>query len=357
VNCASRREVTVGSRRPRHRLRAALAAAVVAISASTAVSGGLGAGPPNAPAGALEPILPIPMGREWDPKRVSLGHRLFHDARLSRDEGRSCATCHPLDRGGMDGRTRPINANGTLNARNTPTVFNVGLSWSFNWDGVADTLEAHAETVLRNPNLMDITWPELLARLGADTGYVSAFRAVFPDGLTRRNVLDALATFERSLETPDSRFDRYLRGDRDVLTRAERRGYALFKDYGCAACHQGVNIGGNMFQKFGLFPSGDLQLLNADLGRFQITGASRDRGVFRVPSLRNVAVTAPYFHDGRADSLETAVNTMAKVQLGKTLRPGETGLIVVFLQTLTGRYRGQPIGPVPLPPSRGIEAP
>jgi cytochrome c peroxidase len=203
---------------------------------------------------------------------------------------------------------------------------------------------------------MDITWPELLARLGADAGYLSAFQAVFPDGLTRRNVLDALATFERSLETPDSRFDRYLRGDRDALTGSERRGYALFRDYGCAACHQGVNIGGNMFQKFGLFPSGAL-LSNPDLGRFQVTGASRDRGVFRVPSLRNVAVTAPYFHDGHADSLETAVDTMAKVQLGKTLRPDETGLIVAFLRTLTGRYRGQPIGPVPQPPSRGVEAP
>ena len=343
-------------RRRRRHLAAAIAAAVVALTAATAPTEEPGPALAS-PAGSSEPIEPIPMNRDWDQKRVALGERLFHDVRLSRDRVLSCASCHPLDRGGMDGRTRPVNANGTLNARNTPTIFNVGLSSSFNWDGIADTLEAHAETVLRNPKLMDITWPELLARLGGDAGYAPAFRATYPDGLTRPNVLDALASFERSLETPDSRFDRYLRGDRRALTRSERRGYALFKEYGCVACHQGVNVGGNMFQKFGVFSSGDDQILNGDLGRFQLTGVSRDRGVFRVPSLRNVAATAPYFHDGHAESLEAAVETMARVQLGKTLQPGETALIVAFLRTLTGRYQGQPIDSAQPSPTRGVEAP
>ena len=290
---------------------------------------------------SVEPIVPIPRNLDLDPRRVMLGEQLFHEVGLSRDRGRSCATCHPLEHGGMDGRTRPLTANGTLKARNTPTIFNVGLSSAFNWDGVATTLEAHAEMVLGNPNLMDSTWPEILARLGAEPRYVSEFRHAYPDGLTRPNVLDAVATFERSLTTPDSRFDRYLRGERVALTEAEQRGYALFKAYGCVTCHQGINIGGNMFQKFGVFSGEDVQQPTVDLGRYYVTRVSRDRGVFRVPSLRNVALTAPYFHDGRARSLDVAVDTMAKVQLGRTLRAEEIAEIVQFLNSLTGRYRGQ----------------
>ena len=324
----------------------AIVAVAVAITASAARAEPTGQWP-AASVGSAEPIVPVPTGRTWDPKRVALGGQLFRDVRLSLEQSRSCATCHPLERGGMDGRTRPFTADGHLNARNTPTIFNVGLSSFYNWDGVADTLEAHAETVLQNPNLMNISWSEILARLGADDGYVSAFRAAYPDGLIRRNVLDALASFERSLETPDSRFDRYLRGARDALTDPERRGYALFKSYGCATCHQGVNIGGNMFQKFGVFSEESAQPPSPDLGRFHVTRRARDRGVFRVPSLRNVAVTAPYFHDGRAASLESAVDTMARVQLGRSLRPEETALIVQFLRTLTGQYRGRVLGPVP----------
>jgi cytochrome c peroxidase len=333
-------------------------AVVVVAAGSLAAIAAPTAGPSPGPAwrpAASEPIAPIPLQRDWDPKRVAVGERLFHDARLSRDQARSCATCHPLDRGGMDSRSRPVDARGALNRRNTPTIFNVGLSASFNWDGIADTLESHAETVLRNPSLMDITWPELLGRLEADAAYVTAFRELYQGGLSRPAVLDALATFERSLETPDSRFDRYLRGDRDAVSPSERRGYALFKEYGCAACHQGVNVGGNMYQRFGVFQGGDVQFWNGDLGRFQVTGIARDRGVFRVPSLRTVAATAPYFHDGRAGSLEVAVETMARVQLGKTLQPAETALIVEFLGTLTGRYRGRLIVPDPAPRAGGVD--
>jgi len=299
---------------------------------------------PSIPPASTEPIVPIPESRGQDPNRVELGQQLFHDVRLSRDRGRSCATCHPLDRGGMDGRTRALTADGTTHMRNTPTVFNVGLSSYFNWDGIGDTLEAHADIVLRNPRLMNMTWPEILSRLGAVEDYAARFRAAYADGLTRSNVLDALASFERGLNTPDSRFDRYLRGDRHALTESERRGYELFKGYGCVTCHQGINVGGNMFQKFGVFPEADVMLLDGDLGRYLVTRIARDRGVFRVPSLRNVAVTAPYFHDGRVPSLELAVDTMARVQLGRTLRREEIRMVVQFLESLTGRYRGQPVG-------------
>ncbi|HEY7492135.1 MAG TPA: cytochrome c peroxidase [Candidatus Tectomicrobia bacterium] len=290
--------------------------------------------------------MPIPLALALDPQRVALGERLFHDVRLSHDNTRSCTTCHPLDRGGMDGRPRAVTANGTVPLRNTPTIFNAGLNASLNWDGIANTLEAHAEIVLLNPSLMHTTWPELLAKLQADSDYRTRFNTAYIGGLKPANVVDALASFERSLLTPNSRFDSYLRGDLGALNTLEQQGYHLFKAYGCVACHQGINIGGNMYQKFGVFEDANSigsPAAVVDLGRYYITRVPRDREVFRVPSLRNVAVTAPYFHDGRAQTLEDAVDTMGRVQLGRTLTPEAIGVIVQFLHTLTGEYNGRPV--------------
>jgi cytochrome c peroxidase len=300
---------------------------------------------PSAPQ-AQEPIVPIPLSLGLDPPRVALGARLFHEVRLSHDNTRACATCHPLERGGMDGRPRAITAQGPPHPRNTPSVFNAGLNAALNWDGRATTLEAQAELVLLQPSLMHTTWPELLAKLQADADYVARFTTAYADGLTPATVVDALASFERSLLTPNARFDRYLRGERQALTAPEQQGYRLFKAYGCVACHQGINIGGNMYQKFGIFAAPDAMgspAAAADPGRYGVTMVARDRAVFRVPSLRNVAVTAPYFHDGRAATLEEAVDTMARVQLGRTIPPEEIGVIVQFLQTLTGDYHGRPV--------------
>lgn len=303
--------------------------------------------PPSTAADAHEAIVPLPLTVAVDPAQAALGERLFHDARLSQDRDMACTTCHDLASGGDDGLTRAKTASGAILARNSPTIFNVAFNFSYNWDGAADTLEAHADRLLLNPKIMRADWPELLARLKADADYVRAFAAAYPDGLTKPNVLSALASYERSLITPDARFDRYLRGEAGALTVAERQGYALFTGYGCIACHQGANIGGNMYQKFGVFE----EVLTAtaqdatavDLGRYKITQVERDRGVFRVPSLRNVALTAPYFHDGRAATLEEAVETMARVQLGKSLPPAEISLIVQFLKSLTGEYQGRPL--------------
>jgi cytochrome c peroxidase len=295
---------------------------------------------------AQEPIVPIPLSLALNTQRVALGERLFHDVRLSHDNTQACITCHPLARGGMDGWPRARSSNATAVLRNTPTIFNVGLNPMLNWDGGAETLEAHAELVLLHPNLMRTTWSALLAKLQGDPDYVTGFNTAYTEGLTRANVLDALATFERSLLTPKARFDRYLRGEQHALTAPEQHGYRLFKAYGCVACHQGINIGGNMYQKFGIFAdpgSGDSPAAAVDLGRYNVTKVPRDRQVFRVPSLRNVAVTAPYFHDGRARTLEDAVDTMAKVQLGMTLTPEEIGMIVQFLHTLTGEYHGRSV--------------
>jgi cytochrome c peroxidase len=288
-----------------------------------------------------EPILPIPLAAEVDTTKVALGEKLFHDPRLSHNNERACVTCHRLAQGGDDGLPLARAADGALYSRNTPTIFNVALNTRYRWDGAVRTLEAEAEATLHHPAMMHTTWPELLAKLRADPHYVAAFNAAYPGGLTREHLLDALTTYARSLLTPNARFDHYLRGQHAALSAEEQRGYQLFKAYGCAACHQGVNVGGNMFQKFGIFRGDSAPRDDDDLGRFTVTGVARDRNVFRVPSLRNVAVTAPYYHDGRVETLETAVDLMAKRQLGTALSAEEINLIVQFLHTLTGEYRGR----------------
>jgi cytochrome c peroxidase len=255
----------------------------------------------------------------------------------------SCASCHDLARGGDDGRARSETSDGRPSDFNASTVFNAALNARLNWRGNFRTLTEQNEAVLLDPRLMNVTWTELLAKLRADADYRAAFKALY-GGPEREHVLDALATFQRSLLTPDARFDRYLRGERDAITAEEARGYQLFKAYGCIACHQGVNVGGNLFQRFGVFYDPFAARGNvgaADLGRYTITGREDDRKVFRVPSLRNVAVTSPYFHDGSAASLAEAVDIMARSQLGRELPRDDIDLIIRFLRTLTGVYRGQ----------------
>lgn len=291
-------------------------------------------------------IEPIPYSVARPLEKVALGKQLFNDTRLSHDQRESCATCHPLDRGGVDGLPRAMSIDSNRVLRNTPTVFNAVFNFSFNWDGSAPSLEAQAEGVILDRAQFATTWPELLGKLQADDGYMASFRAAYADGITRNNVLDALANYQSTLITPNSRFDRYLRGQRDALSADEQEGLQLFKSYGCVACHQGLNIGGNLFQKFGVFrdPQPDRPASIApDPGRFALTGNVRDREVFRVPSLRNIELTGPYFHDGRAATLEDAVQTMAKVQLGRTLKARETDVITRFLRTLTGEFDGKPL--------------
>jgi cytochrome c peroxidase len=292
-----------------------------------------------------EPITPVPRGVSLDADKVRLGEMLFYDARVSRGDILACASCHVLAEGGDDNRARTPGWDGELLSFNASTVFNTALSFRFNWRGNFRTLEEQNEAVLLDPQLMNTTWEELLAKLRADQEYREGFAAVYGSDPAPANVLDALATFQRSLTTPDARFDRYLRGERSAITPEEESGYRLFKDFGCAACHQGVNVGGNLFQRFGIFhdPFAEWPIRTADLGRFTITGRADDRFVFRVPSLRNVAVTPPYFHDGRAQTLEEAIVEMARSQLGRVLTGQEIDQIAGFLRTLTGEYRGRPL--------------
>ncbi|MGC3979933.1 MAG: cytochrome c peroxidase [Steroidobacteraceae bacterium] len=291
-----------------------------------------------------EPIKPLPPIMIESPARVALGRQLFHDARLSNNNKVSCSSCHDLNKGGADGRDRAVGINGKLTSMNAPSVFNAALNFKQFWNGGADSLEAQIDTVVRNPTEMGSNWTEVLAKLQQDAGYRKDFAAAYGDGLNQANVRNAIASFERTLLTPDSRFDRYLRGDAAALSDAEKQGYAKFKQYGCVSCHQGVNVGGNMFQKFGImfdYFGKRGHVTSADLGRYRITGLEEDRYVFKVPSLRNVALTAPYFHDASAKTLEDAVGVMFKYQLGRRATEEDKQAIVKFLGTLTGQWPGQ----------------
>ena len=286
----------------------------------------------------------MPRDVSLDADKVRLGEMLFHDVRLSRGDVLACASCHVLAEGGDDNRARSPGSDGELLDFNAPTVFNAALSFRLNWRGNFRTLEEQNEAVLLDPRLMNTTWEELLPKLRADEAYREAFATVYGSDPAPAHVLDALATFQRSLTTPDARFDRHLRGERDAITPEEERGYQLFKDYGCVACHQGVECRRQSVSAVRHLS----RPVRAGARSARPTSAASpsptrpdDRFVFRVPSLRNVAVTAPYFHDGRAQTLEQAIEEMARSQLGRVLTAQEIGLIAGFLRTLTGEYRGR----------------
>ena len=201
----------------------------------------------------IDALSPLPLTAFQDEKKMALGEKLFNEPRLSSQKNRSCASCHPLDSGAMDGRIRAESADGVSILRNTPTLFNVAYNYFYNWDGIVTTLENHTEKVMLNPKIMNATWPSLLATLNADTRYRQEFSVLYSDGLTKDNLVDAVTSFERSLITPDARFDRFLKGEKSILDSEELQGYQLFISLGCVSCHQGTNIGGNLFQKFGIF--------------------------------------------------------------------------------------------------------
>ena len=303
------------------------------------ISAGSSAAPLN------EPIQPLPDVSELklDPAKVELGQRLFHDTRLSGDDTVSCASCHGLQTGGVDQMPVSVGIGGAKGPINAPTVFNSGFSFRQFWDGRADTLETQAEGPVHNPLEMGSSWEQVLEKLGKDADYPQAFDALYKDGITGKNITDAIATFERSLVTP-SRFDDYLKGDAAAISADEKKGYELFKNYGCVACHQGRNAGGNMYQYFGVMGNyfeDRGNITEADYGRYNVTGKDEDKFMFKVPSLRNIALTAPYFHDGSAKTLEEAVGIMIKYQLGRMVPEEDKALIVKFLHTLTGREQEQ----------------
>ena len=288
-------------------------------------------------------IRPIPLSMDLDKSKVSLGKILFNDARLSGDNTLSCASCHPLQNGGEDGKSHPVSNQKKDGMINTPTIFNSAFNFRFDWNGGHRTLEDQTETEILHPYRMNTDWDTLLSRLKSDTDYANSFKQINPDGITRVAVIDAITTFIKSLITPNSRFDKYLRGDNNALTAEEVQGYETFINFGCASCHQGINVGGNMFHKLGVFSdfyAGQANPAPVDLGRFSITGNEEDRYMFRVPSLRNVALTAPYLHNGSVATLAETIRIKAKTQLGRDISEQDIRHIIAFLNTLTGQYQG-----------------
>ncbi|MFC1673195.1 cytochrome-c peroxidase [Pseudomonadota bacterium] len=288
------------------------------------------------------PLAPLPPLKDIDPRKVVLGEQLFHDPRLSADNTVSCATCHDLANGGADGRAKPVGIKGQEGGINTPTVFNSAYNFSQFWNGRAESLEEQAAGPVHNPVEMGSNWDEVIPKLKSDPRMRSQFRDVYEDGITSKNIVDAIAIFERTLVTTDSPFDRYLLGDEDAISAEAKRGYDLFQSYGCTSCHQGLNVGGNMYQTMGAMDDyfgdrGDVE--DGDMGRYQVTGRERDRFVFKVPSLRVVVHTAPYFHDGSAETLEEAITRMAKYQLGREMPNEDIAPIIEFLHSLAGEYK------------------
>lgn len=291
---------------------------------------------------ASEPLRPLPDQLPIDTPKARLGSKLFFDPKLSADNTVSCASCHPFDHGGADRSARSIGTGGKMGGINAPSIFNLAFNFRYNWNGAAETLHEHLELPMRNPAVMGTDLAQIVEKLKASPEYPRLFASIFPEGLTSASVKDALVEYEKSLITPNSRFDRWLKGDKSALTAEELEGYRLFKSFGCTSCHQGANVGGNLYQKFGVM--GDYfadrgDVTKPDFGRFNVTNDEKDRFVFRVPSLRNVAQTAPYFHDGTAATLPDAVRVMARYQLGRTIREEEIARIVAFLSTLTGELK------------------
>lgn len=292
----------------------------------------------DAPATAAhaEPILPIPAPPDVAPEKLELGKQLFHETALS-DPSRkvSCATCHDLEKGGTTGKPPAGTEPAESEPYDIPTVFNAAHQFAHFWNGRAQSLEAVIQASIRAENVMDGSWDVIIPALSENPDYVARFERVYPEvGLSESSVEDALTSYVRSLSTPNAAFDRWLAGGE--LPAAAREGYELFKELGCVRCHQGAGVGGNLFASFGSYLSARERVSNSDLGRFNVTNDESHRYQFKVPSLRNVVLTAPYFHDGSVVKLEDAVRAMAQHQLGQSLSEEEVQSIVAFLETLTG---------------------
>ncbi len=278
-----------------------------------------------------EPITPLPRSVLVNPVKVQLGKALFFDPILSADGTISCASCHDLYNGGDDGQRFSIGIRGQRGTINAPTVLNALFNFRQFWDGRAKDLQEQAAGPIVNPVEMGNNFPDLIEKL-KHSPYQAQFAEIYDEGITQATITDAIAEFEKTLITPDAPFDRYLRGEKDAITEEQKEGYALFRLKGCIACHHGRNVGGNMYNKFGIIQRVD----DDNLGRYNITKNPSDKYFFKVPSLRNVTKTAPYFHNGSAKNLRAAVVFMAKYQVGRPISADEVDKIVAFLHALEG---------------------
>lgn len=304
-------------------------------------------------ANSLFKPIPEQASDKLDPNQIELGRQLFFEPRLSASHVISCNTCHNIGTGGADNVPASSGHAWQKGARNSPTVFNAVFNVAQFWDGRAKDLEEQAKGPVQNPVEMHNTPKNVEATLSSMPEYVTAFGKAFPSDkqpVSFDNMARALQAFESTLITPDSRFDLYLKGDDNALDAREKKGLQTFMSSGCISCHNGVNLGGQAYFPFGLVKKPDGKILpTGDKGRFEVTKTQNDAYVFRAAPLRNIALTAPYFHSGQVWDLEEAVAIMGTAQLGKQLSTEEVGDIVAFLKTVTGK---QPQVEYPLlPPS------
>ncbi len=278
------------------------------------------------------PIKPIPNEIKVDEKKVQLGKKLFFDPILSKDGTISCATCHDLQNGGDDGLKFSFGIGGQEGNINSPTVYNAVFNFRQFWDGRAKDLKEQVSGPIENPVEMGHSMDLTVKVLQKNSLYVKEFNRIYDDGITDQNMADAIAEFEKALITPDSPFDKYLKGDQNAISEKAKEGYRLFESKGCILCHHGVNVGGNFYNKFGIYKDAN----TSQLGRYNITKREEDKFVFKVPSLRNISLTSPYMHDGRVSTLKEAVELMTKYQLGRHMELGDTEAIIAFLESLTG---------------------
>ena len=297
-----------------------------------------------APRFANEPVQPIPAAIKVDERKVALGSKLFEDKRLSTDSTLSCAGCHFYDKGGTDHRRFSIGVREQQGGVNPPTMFNAVYNLAQFWDGRAADLQEQAGGPPLNPVEMGSkNWEEIIARLSQDAELTAAFKAVYPDGWNDKNITNAIAEYEKTLITPDSRFDKWLRGDEAAIGDKEKQGYARFKAYRCASCHVGKSLGGQSYEFMDLkrdyFAERKGEKLDSDAGRYAVTKKEEDLHRFKVPNLRNIELTAPYMHDGTVDTLDEAVRVMGVYCAGLDVPQGDRDLIVAFLRTLTGKHK------------------
>lgn len=282
------------------------------------------------------PIQPLPKILSIDQDWVNLGKALFHSPLLSADNSISCATCHNISEGGDDGFPVSIGINGGVGKRNSPTVLNAAFNFRQFWDGRSADLTEQAVGPIHNPIEMGSNFQDIINKLNQVPEFVQSFRALNPDGITAEAIVKAIVTFEESLVTSGAAIDRYLLGDKNALSLQQQRGLEKFKSFGCISCHQGKNIGGNLYQRIGRLDTVPEKLL-ADTGRFDLTQHEYDRYVFKVPSLRNITKTAPYFHNGSVSTLQEAVKIMAKGQLGIELSTQDVSDLLALFEAFEGQ--------------------
>jgi len=285
-------------------------------------------------------IQPLPDLLNIDTEWVNLGKALFHSKLLSKDNSISCASCHMIDYGGDDGFPLSLGVNSQLGERNSPTVLNAVFNFRQFWDGRSSNLAEQVSGPIHNPKEMDTNWAQVIIKLEQANEFKQAFAELGSPRINANDIIRAITAYQETLITPNAPIDLFLKGNLQALSEQQKRGYNKFRTFGCISCHQGKNIGGNLYQKLGRLDIHVPEDLLQDLGRYQITKAESDKHVFKVPSLRNVADTAPYFHNGSVETLEQAVTIMAKAQLGRQLEQQDVQDLVAFLKSLSAPVQG-----------------